>query len=249
MYSQEIDTLLLPTDHPIYDKLEKLCTDPTLFESIEQLENNGFKLENPPQTFRAWSIIVLTHPDLPGYVIKKYLNHPLDKTFELQNYINRIQGARLIAEYIELKNLQHIIVPQKWLYPLPPIFNDPITGQLDYILICEKIDILPGGYWDSAVKYLYGYMSKSIMEELCLVLYDLCGCDAWPQNQPFTTSYQIAFIDTEYLGQTPGDFLFPLLAYINPHLHGEAILLWNTLSNQAPPWILSRIQKNNCMNH
>jgi len=69
-------------------------------------------------------------------------------------------------------------------------------------------------------------MEESTMREICLVLYNLRGCDAWPQNLPFTRDRKIAFIDTEHLGQSFGDFLSRLIQFINPKIAPKGKKFW-----------------------
>lgn len=219
---------LLPTNHPAYEVLCRLCQNRSIFDNFESLSDAGFMIRNMPITVREWTIMVAEHPEVKGFLIKKYPNH-FPKDLQLYNYLTRINGADQIDAYIKTHQFQHLTVPKKWLFCLPPK-NDESE---DYLLVVDDIPILPGGYWGEEVFDLYSTMSSEVMRELCCLLHDLKGCDAWPQNQPFTKEGKIAFIDTEALGKSFGDFIYRLIPFINPALHLEAYELWNFLENQS----------------
>lgn len=243
-HTSEVPTLvldfelhLLPLGHPAHQTLQELCADPSIFDTFDTLKKVGFTIENMPGTEREWSIMVASHPTLEGCLIKKYPNQfPIN--FQLENYLARIRGAKQIAQYIEQHEFKHVVVPKKWLFRLPARLDD--SDQENYLLVVEKIDILPGGYWGGPVLNHYAAMQKEVMQELCMILHDLGGCDAWPQNQPFTKDGKIAFIDTENLDKSFGDFIFRSLNFINPDLFYEAVELWKLLDikqldNQESP--------------
>ncbi len=237
LFSSELDCYLLPLEHPISDKLQQLFNDPSRIENLDYWLERGFIVENFDESFREWSILVLSHPQIPDYVFKKKFNIS-DPQIELQNYRARIEGASLIAKYIRLMHCKHLAVPQKWLYCLPSF-----EGSIDRsVLICEKFNLIPGGYWGGPNKELYASMNREVMQELVRALYDLCGCDAWPQNLPFMENGCIAFIDTEHVGLSYGDF-FRLLPFINPVLTDEAMKIWDDLCQTRTPWFLCQPSK------
>lgn len=238
LFSSELDCHLLSLKHPVYDKLQELFNDSSRIENLGYWLERGFIVENYNESFREWSILVLSHPKIPDYVLKKYFNIS-DPKIELQNYRARIEGASLIAKYIRLMHCEHLAVPQKWLYCFPSLEG----GVEQYVLICEKFDLIPGGYWGGPNKELYASMNRPVMQELVQALYDLCGCDAWPQNLPFMENGCIAFIDTEHVGASYGDF-FRLLPFINPLLTDEAKKLWEDLCQTRTPWLLCQPSKN-----
>src|ERR1700722_11073193 len=74
-HAEELDKWLLPNGHPIYYQLKGLFNDAHMFESVTALEELGFTSEIEPHNARAGSILVVSHPSIEGYLIKKYPNN------------------------------------------------------------------------------------------------------------------------------------------------------------------------------
>ncbi len=188
-----LEDCLMPPDHPLQKKLNKLFNNPKLFQSPQQMKQAGFEIINNLHR----GLMVASHPSIKNYLIKKFQDHiPQDK--QLNNYLKRINGARALNHFIKANHLQHIVVPQKWLYRLPKRFSDSKTGKNSYVLIVEQLDICEGGKdpnGDLAKRYYN--MDLSILKELCITVYYFRGLDSMLHNMPFTHQNQIAFIDTE----------------------------------------------------
>ena len=77
----------------------------------------------------------------------------------------------------------------------------------------------------------YRTIDKKKLKALCTLLFDLNGCDALPRNMPFTPSMKIAIVDTEHLGEMPGDFkqLHPALT---PEMKQYTLSLWEKLQQR-----------------
>lgn len=226
--SKKLQKWFLPKDHPISADLKDLFQDPAMFDNIESLEKKGFISVIQPENIRPWTILAFTHPTINKYIVKKYSND-VKPAKQLENYLARLKGAKVISDYIRKHHLKKIVVPKKWLYRLPEKFRHSATVDMDYLLIVDRLEICPGGYWGGENLEKYRRMTRSTMIELCTILHAIGGCDAWPQNQPFTYSNKIAFIDTEHVGYSPGDFIQNIVPYINPALRSDAELLWNQL--------------------
>ncbi len=184
---------LLPADHPLQDQLKDLFDHSHMFSSPAQLSDSGFQVIN--RVHRG--LMVARHPALKNCLIKKFQDKvPQDS--QLRNYLRRINGARALSRFIQTNHLQHIVVPQKWLYPLPKRFSNSNTGKITYILIVEEIDICKGGKDpDGEVARRYYTIDFEILRELCYVVYYFRGLDSMLHNMPFTYQNKIAFIDTE----------------------------------------------------
>lgn len=183
-----IPQYLLPNDHPLQEKIYSLFTDPKMFESPLELEKAGFELSPHYEE----GFMVSWHPQLPGYVLKKF-NNSVSKNKQLENYVTRIKGAEALAALIQKENLKNIVTPKKWLYRLPDTFSDPISGEPSYVLIAERMHLLDT---KQNRKVYSSRVSKEIIEELTTVLYHFRGLDSNLGNMPFTIDHQIAFIDT-----------------------------------------------------
>jgi hypothetical protein len=193
-----VEDSLLPEDHPLQKKLSQLFTTASLFNTPETLRQAGFKVNKRVHK----GLMVFTHPDIKDYVFKKFQNST-PRSYQLQKYMKRLEGAKTVRDYIQANNLQHIVVPNKWLYRLP--FGD-------YLVIAERMEICDGDDRRNGENVQrYRTMSYETLTELCQIMHALEGCDAWPRNQPFTLDGKIAFIDTEHVGQKETHFIRHIL--------------------------------------
>lgn len=212
---------LLPSDHPLQEQLKGLFKTPRMFDSVKDFMNQGFKIIRGHR-----DLMVGLHPNINGYLIKKFPNFRSQQD-QLNNFVKRIKAARIIEKYIKDHQFKHLIVPKKWLYELPGNFSSKMYPK-QYVLIVEKMEVIPGGdHGESRRRYFN--MDKDVLKEYCTLLYDLDGCDAWPRNQPFTKSGQIAFLDTEHLGMKKGDFITHIIPFLNKENKKYALELWKRL--------------------
>lgn len=216
----DLTEYLLPENHPLQEQLSTLFNDPKMFRSPNRFKNAGFDVK-----LGHFKLMVGAHPSIPEHLCKKFSDNQ-SQSYQIKNYIKRIKGAAVIKEYIEKHNFKHLVVPEKWLYPLPSFFSKNRT----YVLIVEKMDIYTD--WDEPdgiARELYYNMDIEILTELCTILHDIGGCDGYPRNQPFTRSGQIAFVDTEHVGKYKGHFKKHIVPALNPDLQRYALDLWEKL--------------------
>lgn len=221
-----LSSYLLPVDHPLQEQLRPLFNDRRMFRSEKSFQDAGFDV-----TLGHRKLFVGAHPSIPYHLFKKF-SDSISQSFQLRNYIKRIRGAAIIENYIKKHQFKHIVVPQKWLYPLPGQFSNDHYKKT-YILIVEKMDIYTD--WDNPegiARKLYYDMDKEVLFELCMILHDLGGCDGYPRNQPFTRTGQIAFVDTEHVGQMKDHFHKHIIPALNPGLQKHALSLWNKLESK-----------------
>lgn len=122
---------------------------------------------------------VVEFPWLPGYVIK---TDP-----------SRVEGAQAFADCIEKYNLNHVAVPEKWLYKIPLRYRITTLGQYQFLVIAKKIERKAEA--NCAI-------NLEQARDLCCVLRNTryqggYYCDFQPSNLFQTTDGQIVFIDTE----------------------------------------------------
>lgn len=216
----------LQQSHPLYNYLDSLFYDPNMFKTPKQFEDAGFNL-----IFGHKKLMVGAHPSFPEYLFKKFPNS-CSQSQQLQNFILRIKGAEILRKYIISHQFKHIVVPQKWLCKLPKSFSN--ENQDTYILIVENMDIVGGGdNPDGATRQAYLNIDKEMLTELCMILHDVGGCDAWPRNLPFTSSGKIAFVDTEHVGRKKGDFVKHIIPVLNPQMQEYAWALWRHLESNS----------------
>jgi hypothetical protein len=165
--------------------------DPRMFDSRKAFTAAGFDVHQAA----SHNVMVGTHPTESRYLFKKYCRDvPLDEQEE--NYRDRLWGARKIQQLIDKHRLRHLVVPHKWLYELPERFSRRHTT---YVLVAERLSVLSAD--ESARRYRT--INPEILDDLCRVLFHFRGFDAAIHNLPFTTSGQIAFIDTESCTRSP----------------------------------------------
>lgn len=192
---------LLPQDHPLQKKLQTLFTNSEMFNSQENLRAAGFKVFKRAHR----GLMVAKHPSCKHYLFKKFTNKT-NQEEQLKNYLRRITGARALSQFIREKNLQFIVTPQKWLYPLPPE-----KFRKTFILIVEEIDICT----KAESKERYGSIAPRVLQELCQVLRKFRGLDSVIPNLPFTHQGKIAFIDTERWESQRPIFLRKVMPILN----------------------------------
>lgn len=223
-----LNKYLLPNKHPLYTQLKHLFEHPDMFETPDHLRAAGFQVINKVHR----KLMVATHPSIKNYLFKKFQNC-ISKEHQLRNYLSRIDGARALSHFIAENHLQHIVVPKKWIYPLPKQFSNPITREKTYILIVEKIDICSGGKnSDGEVAKKYYNMDKAILKELCMVIYQFRGLDSMLHNMPFTHQNKIAFIDTEKWNIKREGFLRKAMPFLSKENQTYALSILKELQDQ-----------------
>lgn len=194
----------LPTDHPIKLKLDKIFHKSYRVTSSEAtLKRAGFYRTTP----RPWrKTIVAMHTKLDGYLVKMFTDDQLNVNV-LENFINRIIGARAAKEFVISHDYESIFkVPNKWIYPLPSNVAPFPTSQGKYfVLIVEDMDIV------CKEKNIKKWASASVPKETLKALYNLVkdvglSDTLYLSNIPFTKDGKIAIIDTEYHHSWPVEF-------------------------------------------
>lgn len=200
-----VEPYILPEEHPAKAFLDALFFDNRPIASIETLKKAGFQNVKPRE---YTGVIVASHPDLPDYLFKIYTDQQSyhKKRPEWQTWLNRIEGALLVKEYI-VKNQweRRFSVPQKWIYPVPHPELAQARKRKDFILVVEKKDLV------SASTNLKLWGSDAISKERLRILFHIVtALGLWdcakPENAPFAKDGTIAFIDTESLGRWPVEY-------------------------------------------
>lgn len=213
---------LLPEKHPLRKILAEIFVDPNMFQSYEQFVNAGFEVKRGSKR-----LLVGRHPSIPDYLFKKYYGQ--SQTSQLYNYIQRIEGANFLRQYIKEHDFKHLTVPKKWLYELPSNFSER-RSEKTYLLIVERMDLITDHY--SEGKILYYNMDADMLTELCTILHEV-KCDAFPtRNLPMTHSGKIAFVDTETVRKGKSNFIKRFVPLLNPEMQTYALALWEKLEEK-----------------
>lgn len=149
----------------------------------------------PLESWKWDKVVVASHPDLDGYLIKAFLDdHFLCD--EVSNFLLRIRGAENIRNMIHAFGYGRLLkVPQKWIYPLPD-YPEAHSGlkRKNFILVVERLDIVN----ESKNESLYQEIDKKQLLAFFHVVSTVGLADSvYIKNAPFTKDYRIAFVDTE----------------------------------------------------
>lgn len=219
---EKILAYLLPEKHRLQPLLATLFDDPNMFESYEHFKNAGFEIIRGNRF-----LLIGKHPSIPDYLFKKFSDKQSQQA-QLNNYVQRIEGANVLRQAIRKRQFKRVVVPKKWLYELPSHFSKH-RSEKTFLLIVERMDI----YTDHDERKLQYYnMDIDVLTEFCTILHDVGGCDAYPLNQPLTRSGKIAFVDTEHVGKRPSNFKLKIIPNLNPELQAYALALWEKLEEE-----------------
>lgn len=209
--------LLLPNNHPVKQKLDKIFLKSRASLNLENLTKAGFKKS---KLRRITKIVVTKHSSIPGFLFKLHLDSQSEfvEGSELEILVKRIDGANIVRRVIAECNLNSFFcVPQKWIYKIPSHHLIPLgCVQRRYLLVVEDMNIY------SKNKNMKIWKSNKITYDLLDKLYfilnqsSLSDC-AKPSNIPFSFDGRIAFIDTQNHGYPVVDYdrLLPYLSKKN----------------------------------
>lgn len=222
--SSFIKPYLLPYDHPVKQKLDALFTNSRILFSVETMKKAGFHPVVPRKFTR---LIVSSHPELKGYIIKAYLDTQRNYKEQPEYYwwVKRIEGAKAIKAFIERNGFTHLYkVPNKWIYELPkhPLASVEFDAK-QTILIEEDMQLLSKE--ENKQKWKSPSITKPLLASLYAILKeiglrDCCKID----NIPFSVDGRIAFIDTQSFNQGK-----PPFKNLRKSLGEKQKLLWDDI--------------------
>jgi hypothetical protein len=225
---EQVSPYLIPDDHPAKEILDSIFSKSRIIKNIESMEKAGFKNVFPQKYTR---IIVTTHPDLPGYIIKVYLD---DQEYYLKrpehyHYIKRAKGVRMIQNIIDEKGWNdQFKAPKKWIYPLPPAPPSPDNPLQKYFLLIEDdMDI----YSKSVNEKMW--KSDKVTYELLDHLYFITESKGFhdcakPANIPFSKDGRVAFVDTQTHNRWPVKYY-----KLGPCLSKKNRIYWEMLTTNS----------------
>lgn len=191
---EELQSELLPLDHPIKPELDKIFKAHRVTENKAAFMGAGFVFHERNGRRR----VIARHLKLPGYLVKTYLDTHKTHLEDGLVWRNRINGARQLQACIDKHGYNHIMkVPKKWLYPLPS--NPPSRSPYPkgYVLIVEDAGILP--HLANYRKYA-NEITKEHLKAIYVMLTENHAFDCVHVfNIPFCKDGKIAWIDTEGL--------------------------------------------------
>lgn len=193
---KQINAYRIPEGHPAKQKLDQICSSARVFANLDAMRAAGFANAKPQHHTR---IIVTRHPDLPGYVIKAYLDDQAYHSEQPEYYywLKRVEGSRRIQKTIDENNFGHLLkVPRKWIYQLPenPAAQEGTLAK-HFILVEDDMNIVGRKknirMWRRCATEELLYALKVVM------LKDRFHDCAKPANCPFSVDGRVALVDTQ----------------------------------------------------
>jgi len=190
----QVEPYVMPNDHPIKAKLDKLFSKTRVLLNAHTLAKAGFKKTKPGQFSKA---IVSTNSHFKNYLFKMYSDEQRGLS-DWQQWVDRASGAISAQESINRHGYQsYFVVPKKWIYVLPENPAPPVyLERKNFILVVEDMHILKKsdnyGLWKSAS------ITPALLDALYILTQEQGLADSTlPFNIPFTKRGKIALIDLE----------------------------------------------------
>ncbi|HRD55536.1 MAG TPA: hypothetical protein PLC42_03975 [Parachlamydiaceae bacterium] len=210
---KDIQPYLLPYNHPLRKKMDKLFKSFRVTENAKSLQKAGFERWEP--AFFSKAIISKNERIDDGYYFKFYSDEQ-DIAVESEQWINRAFEARNLAKTI--KNLGYqdfFIVPKKWIYPIPDVPRSKSAFPKNFILIAKKIGI------EKSTTSRYKWQNR-ITKKMLKALYTVIEKEGLvdslaSHNVPFSKDDKLVFVDLEHHHKWPVPFE-KLLKYLNPSM-------------------------------
>lgn len=201
---EKMRPFLLPEDHPAKEKLDSIFQSVRASFNDEALVKAGFHIKfKQPRSF----IRVVSHPTLPGYLLKLVTDVELrkkDHEPEWHWFINRCLGVTKIHEVIKKNNIKYFVAPQKWIYPLPlhPYPSKSKISNIRKVIVLLVEDMKLTEKEDNLTAWR-AEVTKKHLDELYLIIRQVGGKSYRAENIPQTKKGAFAFVDTEYPTNPP----------------------------------------------
>ncbi len=197
----QIKPHLLPLQHVAKVTLDSIFKQSRATANEKSFSRSGFiTLSIRPFSYA----IIASHPDLPGYIIKAYLDSELRQKHSKPGWlwlVSRCEGAANVRQLIKAKKIRHFVVPDKWLYPLPihPAPDHPKRRQ-PILLIATDMNLVSQEESEEAWKKK---ITHKHLDELYLILSHGFASSHLSWNIPYTKNGKFACVDTEHPKRTP----------------------------------------------
>lgn len=226
---KRLKPFILPKDHPMKPALDQIRQEnPNLLANVDSFTKAGFTilLTKYAGHERSAKWRLASHPLVPGYLFKVYLDSEgLDKNIGWKKLADRCCGAANVRRLIKEKNIQHFVVPDKWLIEMPV---DPTSNQQPVMLMVTDMKLASRGKCREAWKNV----SKEHLNELYQILSHGFCSTYLVVNICLTRDGKFACIDTELPQRTPK--LDKVLHYFSPKMQAYWEHLVITNRNKGP---------------
>lgn len=192
--AKKIQPYLLPLEHPFNKELDTLFSQYRVTHDLKEAVRAGFiLLAEMPRS----KICVARHPKFPEVIFKMYFDsqkYGREKKPCWKYLAYRCKIARKIQKKIEEKGIKHFVVPDKWLYPIPP--GPKAYGKYAQPVILIETDMKV--YDKKSSKEAWKtVVTEEHLRELYSVLKHGYGATSVYDNIPYTKKGVFAFVDTE----------------------------------------------------
>lgn len=221
-----VSPYLLPENHPIKSKLDRIFSSSRVTLDSESVRKAGFDNFKPGRFSHA---VVSKHSKLKGYLVKMFLDNE-GGIIDWQRFLIRVTGSIAVRESINSHGYQHFMkVPNKWIYPLPSSpLPPPDYSRKYFILVVEDMNILSSA---KNKKMWASRPTKEFLNAVFTVLQEVGLSDSiYPFNMPYSNDKKIAYIDLEYHHSWPIHFGL-LLKYLSQEMQEY----WKTLMTNGGP--------------
>ncbi len=218
---------LLPPDHPAKKALDKICRQSRVLLDAQTFEESGFHVLHHQHNSK---IRVASHPKLPGYLVKVYLDSETSRLKGKpgwQRLTLRCEGAKRIRDLIKRKGLKHFTAPKKWLY-FPPTNHLPsdYKGKMiqPALLVVTDMNIVS---FEESLEVWSNKITTEHLDELSCILHHGFASAYLPFNVPYCKNGKFACVDTE---NPKREVKFHLA---RPYLSSEMLVYWDKLTEKS----------------
>jgi hypothetical protein len=203
---------LIPEKHPSKPILDAIFSHSRVTSSLDTLKEAGFNILYVKDSSY---VIVAKHPLLDKYLFKLYTDNEVRTRLNKPSWkwlVDRCEGAERIRKLIKKKKIKNFVVPDKLIYPLPPIAANGVQHPI--VLMVTDMQLVSRDETKIAWRTV---VTKKHLDELYIVLSHGFGSNFLSSNVPYSKTGKFAFVDTEYPYRKIG--LTKVKLYIDPSLH------------------------------
>lgn len=216
----DVSEFLMPSDHKIKAKLDKIFKKARVTQNVNTLRAAGFE---GVEIRKFSNMVVATHPKMPGYYFKMYLDEQNLNDSKL--LLKRIRGAKSVQAAIDRHKFNKMFkVPKKWLYPIPEN-PAPAPGSFrkNFILIAEDSKLesktTNKNFWK-------GRITQEQLRALSIIIREEGLNDSvYYFNVPLAKDGRLAFIDTEHHHNWP-IYYEKTIPFLSPAMAAYWLELW-----------------------
>lgn len=203
---------LMPMDHPIKKKLDRIFTHRRVTENHQNIIASGFLTAKPGVYSHA---IITKHKKLKDYFFKFYSDEQ-QIDIESAQWVKRAFAARSVKKAIEELNFaKYFKVAKKWIYLIPenPVSSGPYPKH--FILVATDLQLeekkVSRRMWSTEATPKLLHAVWTLMEREGLI------DSLVAHNLPFAKDGRLALVDLEHHGFWPLPY-YKLTHYLNPEM-------------------------------